>query len=77
MRIALLMALVGSLGCLPAMAQVVPPAGPAAGAAASAAIAHHDRQVARHAARTGHYRKAAASSRAANAAAVDASVAPR
>ncbi len=61
----------------PAFAQVAPPAGPDANPAANAAIAHHDRQVARRAARHGNYRKAAVAQHAANAAATDAAVAPR
>ena len=73
----LLTALLASAIALPALAQVVPPAGPEAGAGTNAAIAHHDRKVARRAARNGHYRKAAAASHAADAASTDAAVAPR
>ncbi len=73
----LLTAVMASIIALPALAQVVPPASPEAGAATNAAIAHHDRKVAHRAARHGNYRKAAVASHAANAAAADASVAPR
>ena len=77
MRTSLLIALLISATVLPAAAQVVaPPAGPMASAGTDAAIAHHDRRVARRAARHGNFRKAAVASHAANAAAADASVAP-
>jgi len=77
MRTTVLTALLASVIALPALAQVVPPAGPAAGVGTNAAIAHHDRQVARRAARSGHFHKAAVASHAANGAAADAAVAPR
>ncbi len=78
MRNILLTALMASVIAVPAMAQVVaPPPSPAAPAGVDAAVAHHDRAVARRAARHGHYRKAAHAASAANAAAADASVAPR
>ena len=76
MRI-LLTTLLASAIALPALAQVVPPAGPEAGAGTNTAIAHHDRKVARRAARNGHYHKAAIASHAASAASTDAAVAPR
>ena len=77
MRMSLPLALLIAATALPATAQVVPPAGPVASAGTDAAIAHHDRKVARRAARHGQYRKAAAASHAADAAATDAAVAPR
>ncbi len=77
MKKVLLSTLLACSFAVPALAQVAPPAGPDANPAANAAIAHHDRQVARRAARHGNYRKAAVASHAANAAATDAAVAPR
>jgi hypothetical protein len=68
MKKMILASLLAGSFALPAFAQVAPPAGPAADPAQNAAIAHHDRKVARHAARHGNYRKAAAASHAANAA---------
>lgn len=58
---------------LPAFAQqIAPAAGHDAPPAENAAIAHHDRVVARKAARHGNYRKAHAAANAATNAAVDA-----
>jgi hypothetical protein len=73
MKKLLLCALLVGLSAGAASAQeVVPPAGPEAAPQTNAAIAHHDRKVARHARRHGHYRKAARAENAANAAAADA-----
>ena len=77
MKKTLLSALLACTFALPALAQIAPPAGPDANPATNAAIAHHDRRVARRAARHGHYHKAAVAEHAANAAATDAAVAPR
>ncbi len=77
MKKTLLAALLACTFAMPALAQIAPPAGPEANPAANAAIAHHDRVVARRAARHGNYRKAAVANHAANAAATDAAVAPR
>ncbi len=77
MKKILLSTLLACTFVLPALAQVAPPAGPDANPATNAAIAHHDRKVARRAARHGNYHKAAVAEHAANAAATDAAVAPR
>ena len=77
MKKTLLSALLACAFALPALAQVAPPAGPDANPATNAAIAHHDRKVARRAARHGNYHKAAVAEHAANAAATDAAVSPR
>jgi hypothetical protein len=76
MKLPLYILIAGSIA-FPAMAQpVAPPAGPGANPGENAAIAHHDRKVARRAARHGDYRKAQAASHAANTAAAE-SQAPR
>ncbi len=77
MRNTVLTALLASTVALPALAQVVSPAGPVASPGTNAAIAHHDRAVARKAARHGNYHKAAKAAHAADAASADAAVAPR
>jgi hypothetical protein len=64
--------LVGAIALPAAAQQIAPAAGHDAPPAENAAIAHHDRVVARRAARHGNYRKAAIASHAANNAAVDA-----
>jgi hypothetical protein len=76
MRHRFLTGLMASFIALPALAQVVAPPSPAAPAGVDAAVAHHDRKVARRAARHGNYRKAAHASAAANAASTDAAMAP-
>ena len=72
----LICTLLASLTAVPALAQpvVAPPAGVEAAPSTNAAIAHHDRMVARHAARNGNYRKARRASHAANVAAAQAAV---
>ena len=77
MKKTLLSTLLACSFAIPAFAQIAPPAGPEANPTTNAVIAHHDRQVARRAARHGNYRKAAVAQHAANAAATDAAVAPR
>ena len=62
----LLCALLASLTAAPALAQIAAPAGPGAPPAANVAIAHHDRLVARRAARNGNWRGAAEANHAAN-----------
>jgi hypothetical protein len=68
----LLPALLSASLAAPAIAQPVVPPAPNAAPAANAQIAHHDRVVARRAARHGNYHKAAVANHAANAAAADA-----
>jgi hypothetical protein len=67
----LICTLLASLTAVPALAQpvVAPPAGAMAAPSTNAAIAHHDRMVARRAARHGNFHKAAVASHAANVAA--------
>ncbi len=77
MKTTIIAAVIALATALPAAAQIAPPAGPDANPAVNAAIAHHDRVVARRAARHGHYRKAAVAAHAANAAATDAAIGPR
>ena len=75
MKTTLIATMLAGMIALPALAQpVAPPAGPEANPGTNAAIAHHDRKVARRAARHGNYHKAAVASHAADAAAADASV---
>ena len=72
----LICTLLASLTAVPALAQpvVAAPAGPEAAPSTNAAIAHHDRMVARRAARNGNFRKAARASHAADVAATQAAV---
>ncbi len=77
MKHLLLVTVLASSFALPAFAQIAPPAGPGANPGENAAIAHHDRKVARRAARHGNYRKAAVANHAANTAGAEAAEAPR